>query len=246
MSAGIQKIGYENTRPIIVKVLTRRKMLISRSPLRIDVIAEQKWGNMHMGETAIIIGNGISLETVPKELLNKYVSFGSNRIHMLPFQPTYFSSIDTTYLTTCAGEMYDIAASANIAFLSSRHRDDNIPDLQDLYSLDNVELVYGNTTTFPGEIWRNGGTVTYIALKIAFFMGFETILIVGCDHEKKYGHFYGEHYDKLPMWEYMETMRYHYFIAGEVYKNAGRRIINLSPPSTLDDIFERGRIEDWL
>ena len=221
-------------------------MIVSQSLLKIDAVAKQKWGGIHKGKTAIVIGNGISLETVPKELLNKYISFGSNRIYQLPFQPTYFSSIDTKYLTTCAGEMYDVAAKAEIAFLSGLHLDKDIPDLQKLYSLDNVRLICDDTITFPGEFWFTGGTVTYVALKVAFFMGFETILIVGCDHEKEYGHFYGEHYDKLPTWDYMNTMRYHYFVAGEVYKNAGRRIINLSPPSVLDAFLERGTIEDYI
>jgi hypothetical protein len=34
-------------------------------------------------------------------------------------------------------------------------------------------------------------------------------------------------------------------IAGIVYEKAGRRIINLSPPSALDEFFERGDISDF-
>jgi len=214
--------------------------------LRIDAVAEQRWGNTHVGETAIIVGNGDSLKNVPKELLNKYISFGCNRIHMLPFRPTYFSCIDTKYLTEYAHEMYDTAANAKIAFISSFHLKNNIPDLQKLYSLDNVELFYRDTATFPGEYYMTGKTVTYIALKVAYFMGFETILIVGCDHEETYDHFYGEHYDVLPTSEILDIMRYHYIVADEVYKKAGRRIINFSLPSKLDEFFERGEIGDWL
>jgi len=216
------------------------------SQLRIDDSARQRWGDTHIGETAIVIGNGTSLEFVPKELLNKYLSFGSNRIHALPFQPTYFSSIDTTYLTQYSHEMYEAAKNARVAFLSYVHLNDNIPDLQKLYALDNVQVVYKNTMMFPGEMWFTGRTVTYVAMKAAYFMGFETVLLVGCDHEKAYDHFYGEHYDVLPTWEYMNHMKYHYFVANEVYRDAGRRIINLSPRSVLDRILERGRIEDWL
>jgi len=221
-------------------------MLIT-SQFRIDEEAKERWGDIHSGETAIVIGNGDSLSSVPKELLSKYPSFGSNRIHCPPvsFQPTYFSSIDTTYLTQYSHEMYDAAKNAEIAFLSSFYLDKNIPDLQKLYSLDNVQLLDRNTIMFPGEIWFTGRTVTYVALKVAYFMGFETILMVGCDHEKEYNHFYGEHYDKLPTWEYMNDMKYHYFVANEVYKENGRRIINLSPHSVLDEFLERGEIKDW-
>lgn len=221
-------------------------MLISRSPLKIDEIAKEKWGDIHKGETAIVIGNGDSLKSVPKEFLNKYPSFGSNFIYMLPFQPTYFSCVGDKYLLGYAGEMYSVVANADTAFLSSLHLDKDILELQSLYSLNNVELVGRDTITFPGEYWFTGGTVTYVALKVAYFMGFETILIVGCDHDEKYAHFYGNHLNVPPPQQNRRGMTYHYFVAGEVYKEADRRIVNLSLPSRLDEFFERGEIGDWL
>jgi len=205
-----------------------------------------EWGNLHRGEVTIVIGNGNSLKSVPKELLNKYPSFGSNLIHMLPFQPTYFSCVGDKYLTQYAGVIRDTAAKAKIAFISSYHLKDNIPDLQKLYSLDNVELIHEDTVTFPGEYYMTGGTVTYVNLKIAFFMGFETVLLVGCDHNEDWAHFYGNHLNKPPSEKEWRDMTYHYFVAGEVYKDAGRRIVNLSNPSRLDEFFEHGEIGDWL
>lgn len=218
------------------------------SQLKIDDIANKRWGNKHEGETAIIIGNGSSLINVPKKLLNKYTSFGSNRIHCPPvsFQPTYFSSIDTKYLTKYAHEMYDAAKNAEIAFLSMFHILYPNPDLQKLYALNNVQLLDRETVMFPGEIWYTGKTVTYVALKIAYFMGFETTLLVGCDHEEEYQHFYGKHYDVLPSSEVLGCMRYHYYLADVIYKEDNRKIINLSPNSMLDEVLERGRIEDYL
>jgi len=221
-------------------------MIVSQSPLKIDAVAKQRWGNIHKGETAIIIGNGNSLKSVPKELLNKYPSFGANLIHMLPFQPVYFSCIATKYLTKFSGEIYNTAANADIAFISSFHLKDNIPDLQKLYSLETIQLIYKDTVTFPGEYFMTGSTVTYVNLKVAFFMGFETILIVGCDHNPEWTHFYGNHLNTPPPERKFHDMTYHYFVAGEVYKEAGRRVINLSSPSVLDAFFERGKIGDWL
>ena len=213
-----------------------------KKTLRIEPSAEQRWGNTHKGETAIVIGNGDSLKSVPKELLNKYPSFGVNLIPMRPFQPTYFSCIGTKYLTKFAASMYDIATGADIVFLSALHLKDNIPDLQKLYALDNVQLVDEDTMTFPGEYFMTGGTVTYVNLKIAYFMGFETVLLVGCDFEKAWGHFYGNSINKPPRENEWRDMTDHLFFAGEAYKKAGRRIVNLSPPSTLDAFFERGDV----
>lgn len=214
--------------------------------LGLSPAAEKKWGGIYKGETAIVIGNGDSLKSVPEELLNKYISFGSNLIHMFPFQPTYFGCVGTKYLTQYADVIYDTAAKADIAFLSSFHLDKDIPSLQKLYSLDNVELIYRDTATFPGEYIMTGGTVTYVALKIAFFMEFETVLLVGCDHNEDWAHFYGNHLNKPPSEKEWREMTYHYCVAGEIYKEAGRRIVNLSLPSRLDEIFERGEIGDWL
>lgn len=49
----------------------------------------------HVGDTALIIGNGPSLSAIPDKLLNKYVSFGCNRIwEREDFSPDYFVAVD--------------------------------------------------------------------------------------------------------------------------------------------------------
>ena len=43
----------------------------------------------------IIIGNGPSLNKVPKAFLNKYPTIGSNLIYLMEgFTPTYYTNID--------------------------------------------------------------------------------------------------------------------------------------------------------
>ena len=96
-------------------------MLIASS-LKIDAEANERWGDTHTGETAILMGNGDSLATIPEELLLRYPSFGVNLIPMKPFQPTYFSCIGTKYLTGFASAMYNTAANADIAFISNFHK----------------------------------------------------------------------------------------------------------------------------
>jgi len=220
-------------------------MLIASS-LKIDADAYKRWGDTHKGETAILMGNGDSLATIPEELLMKYPSFGVNLIPMKPFQPTYFSCIGTKYLTGFASAMYNTAANADIAFISTFHIEDDIPDLQELYSLENIQLIDNDTVAFPGEYFMSGGTVTFVNLKIAYFMGFETVILVGCDHNPDWTHFYGNHLNTPPPKNDFDIMTYHYFVASEVYKEAGKRIVNLSLPSRLDEFLERDDIESWL
>ena len=220
--------------------------IIKSNPLQIQEEANLRWGGKHKGETCIIIGNGPSLKAIPEELLTKYPSFGANLISMYSFQPTYYSCVGDKYLCKFPKEIYDVAANADTSFINNCHLDKPIPDLQKLYTLDNIELIDRDTATFPGEYFVMGGTVTYVNLKIAYFMGFDTVILVGCDHNPDWTHVYGNHLNTPPPTKKFHDMTYHYFVASEVYKKAGKRIVNLSAPSRLDEFFERGEVDDWL
>lgn len=198
------------------------------------------WKDIHKEETAIIMGNGGSLKTVPKELLEKYPTFGTNNIYLMPFQPTYYVCVDSRVLKDYPNQIYATVAQSQVAFLS----DEFASGPEKLYRLENVCLCNQKTVRFPGEFWWTGGTVTYVALKIAFVMGFGTILLVGCDWDDKWKHFSDEYPSAFAPKDYRKKQEYHLGIAGHVYQDAGRRIVNLSPPSVLDEYYERGSIDD--
>jgi len=196
----------------------------------------------HTGETCVIIGNGPSLKTVPDELLRKYPSFGCNYINRLPFYPTYYTCIDSTVLCHNAGEIYNVAAMARHAFISSYILPN--PLLDRLRSLPNHIPVGADTFVFDCEKYMSGNTAVYVALKIAFFMGFKRALLVGVDHTQSFEHFDPSYPQaKNPN---MEGMRYHFTLAQTIYSENGREIINLSPPSELDKIFTRGNMRDYV
>jgi len=212
--------------------------------------------DIHKDETGIIIGNGKSLESVPKEFLNVFPTFGINLINRLPYTPTYFVCVDSDVLKEYAREIYPVASEANYAFLLDRHYPEsrNFPGLAELYSLDNSRLIVFKqpfrknsfNLRFPGEYWITGGTGSYVALKLAFTMGFSTILLVGMDHESEWRHFDDDYPKGFPTdWVRMLQQRYHLELANGYFQKAGKRIVNLSPKSDLDKIFERGKIEDW-
>ena len=199
------------------------------------------------GLTGIAIGNGPSLKQVPSAFLYKYDSFGVNYIHLLPFQPTYYVCVDTPVLTLHADEIFQVASSAKFAFLSSYHLGDQNPALQRLYSLRNAVLLGQDTFSLPGERVMSGWTAVYVALKIAYSLGFSTMLVVGVDHTAKWEHFSDDYPAGNPMdARRFEGQREHFHLAAAAYSAAGRHIVNLSPPSELDNIFPRGKFEDWL
>ncbi len=208
-------------------------------------VATLAWSNTHKGETAIVIGHGKSLDDVPRNMLKKYPSFGVNHIYLLPFQPTYYFCYDSYIMRNYPKRIHDTASKAKIAFLSDKFFDEDVDGLEELYNLKNVYLCNNRTVIFPYETLMGGSTVTYVALKVAYVMGFSTILLVGCDRDSKMEHF-GEDYPVAQLKNTKtEQQEEHLKLAGDVYKVAGRRIINLSLPSVLDEYFERGRMDDY-
>jgi hypothetical protein len=215
--------------------------MLLKSNLGIDDDARDRWEDIHKGETAIIVGNGESLKTVPEELLEKYPTFGANHIYLMPFQPTYYVCVDAACLEDYVQQIYGSAQGAVTAFLSDKHL-----GAERLYELENAYLCNENTFRFPGEYWWTGGTAVYVALKIAYVMGFSTAILVGCDRDSEWKHFSDEYPRPHAPPDYQKKQEYHLGMAGIVYEEAGRRIVNLSLPSALDEFFERGDISEFM
>jgi len=208
-------------------------------------ISDVEWASKHDGETVVVMGNGLSLNDVPRELLVKYSTFGTNHIYLMGVQPRYYVCVDTRVLENYGKEIHNVAAGADIAFLSDEILDSPVKSTSVLYELPNVHISNEATVRFPGEYWWTGGTSTYVSLKIAYAMGFKTVLLVGCDRDKGWLHFSDDYPGDVAPMDYRKKQAYHFGIARLVYDDAERHIINLSPPSDLDEFIERGRIEDW-
>lgn len=56
----------------------------------------------------VVIGNGESLSDTPLDrLAAKYDTFGCNRIHLLPFKPTYYVRVEPPVLDTSSEAFFD-------------------------------------------------------------------------------------------------------------------------------------------
>jgi hypothetical protein len=194
------------------------------------------------------MGNGPSLRKAPRKFLERYPTFGANHVYLLPFQPTYYVLIDSHVLKNLADLVYDVAAGAEIAFLSDKFISRDIPATQRLYALPNVLLMTKNESfPFPGETMWMGSSTAYGSMKIAYAMGFQTILLVGVDHGRD--HFSDDYIvdpDSARSFDVLAVQKEHYKVANDVYKSKGRRIVNLSASSDLDEVLERGDILDWM
>lgn len=218
------------------------------------------WGelrNLHKDEIGVVIGNGTGLNNVPLDFLYQYPTFGTNRIYLLEnFTPDYYVCVNPEVIRQYSKE---IEAIESFKFISEKA----------IYK-GNAYRIQTSATghalpAFSMEpyIWiPEGFTVTYVCLQLAFFMGFKTILLVGVDHKYRFSgqpnelltakgkdvnHFSSEYFANGAKWNApdLEKCEQYYALAEQVYRNAGREIINLSDPTELD-IFEKGNINKWL
>jgi len=217
-----------------------------------------RFKNIHLGEVCVIIGNGPSLNVTPlKELGNNYLTLGSNKIYRYPYTPNYYSVIDKEMLATCLPLPKDF-----------------VPDemfLRAEYGLDGNNPIYPIVAAGFSLDINNfivmGGTVTYALLQIAYFMGFQTVLLVGVDHHYPKTSNYGNHkftadkYDpdhfkpsdgkpyfdegKIYNPPELSGTTLSYGIASELFKKSGREIINLTPWTKLD-VFPKDEFKNWL
>ena len=120
-------------------------------------------------ETAVIIANGPSLKNVPNEWLDKYPTFGANRV-FLKYNPTYLTLVDVKMVHTPGLREEALAAftkskevflSKDASFLFDTPLGDNVSvtDWHNIYGEDNNLLPVFSIQ--PLTMLVSGGTVTY-------------------------------------------------------------------------------------
>jgi SAM-dependent methyltransferase len=146
--------------------------------------ADGKWAqfkDLHKGQRCVIVGNGPSLNKMDLSFLKNEIVFGLNRIYLgfdrFGFTPQYLVSVNKFVLQQSAEDFKKVpcwkflsvegvpplAGDEKTLIINPRH-------YKDIFSTD------------PRQGICIGSTVTYCALQIAFFMGFETVILIGVDH----------------------------------------------------------------
>ena len=147
------------------------------SRARLDAIR-----NSHKGERCFIIGNGPSLRQTDLTKLRNEFTFGLNRIYLifpdLGFSTSCLVSVNDLVLEQCADEMKALDLPK---YLTWRARNWFSNDPQAVF----VDTDFTGPENFAadasGRVFE-GFTVTYIALQLAYHMGFSEVILVGVDH----------------------------------------------------------------
>ena len=223
--------------------------------------------NLHKGQRAFLIGNGPSLEMKDLDLLKNEITFAANRIYLAydktDWRPSYYCVCDP---------------------LVSLHNKEKIKQLESIKFLANSTCFYGeeinngfvlpyyyrNTSTDlsdphfstnPIQGIYDGGTVIYMMMQLAFYMGISELYLIGVDHnfvikndsqailtgEGENNHFdkayrpYGETWSK-PDCQFIERA---FSYSKEFLENNNRSVYNVSRQSKLRS-FEMLNLETVL
>lgn len=236
----------------------------SLSPRRQQSIrALAAYHNKHKGQRCFILGNGPSLRKTDLSLLENEITFGLNRIYLLfpelGFSTTYFTSVNTLVLEQCATEIQALCMPKFLTWRSARYMKS---DPGAIFIDSDYSLPENFVPQATGRIYE-GFTVTYVALQLAFHMGFEEVILVGVDHNfvtrgpanetvisegDDPDHFAPGYFGAGFRWQLpdLEGSERAYEMARVAYENAGRRVLdatvdgklNVFPKVAYADLFQ--------
>ena len=226
-----------------------RHMLVKRfSPLwRESLRRVAAYRDIHRGKRCFVIGNGPSLRQTDLSRLKGEYTIGMNRIYLafpeMGFTTTYLVAVNTLVLEQCVNDFVSLSLPrfftwrARSWFARHLRRDPNLIFLD----TDNTgEANFSGDAT--GRLYE-GYTVTFVALQLAFFMGFEEVILIGVDHNfatqgpanvtvvstgDDPNHFSSSYFGKGFRWQLpdLEGSERAYILAREAYAKAGRRILD--------------------
>lgn len=197
--------------------------------------------------TCLVIGNGKSLKDIPNEFLEKYTTFGSNRIY-LKYEPDYYAVVNPLVIEQFYEEINKVQS---VKFVPSGYQK-LIPS--------SIALPIKGKWQFnknPLIQCHEGWTVTFVLLQLAYFCRYKKVGLIGVDHYYDYqgnpnqtlvgdetdpNHFDPTYFANCK-WHAPDLKRSEksYQMAKEAFEADGRKIVNLTNPTALK-VFE---FEDW-
>lgn len=197
--------------------------------------------NRERGRRCVLVANGPSLNKMDLVFLRKQTCIGLNKIFLgfkkFDFYPSYYVAVNDLVLEQAAEH---IKALNCVKFISQRNMR-WVPESAFTYHL--------NTTRPPHRFCKDitlgvheGWTVTYAALQVAYYLGFQEVVIIGMDHRYTYqgqpnethllkgddpNHF-STNYFSNQSWDNPDLAHSEesYLLARQMYEADGRRIID--------------------
>jgi hypothetical protein len=206
-----------------------------------------KYKDIHQGRRCFVMGNGPSLKQTNLSKLRNEITIGVNRIYLafpeMGFTTTYLVTVNTLVLEQCVDDFIKIPIPRFFTWRArswfSRYvaHDPNLMFLDTDYT---GEAKFSGDAT--GRLYE-GFTVTFVALQLAFFMGFDEVILIGVDHNfttqgpanttivsggDDPNHFAAHYFGKGFRWQLpdLEGSERAFALAREAYAKAGRQVLD--------------------
>lgn len=202
----------------------------------------RQYNGLHQGKRCFIIGNGPSLKKIDLTLLKDEYTFGMNRIYMafaeMGFDTSFFVCMNDLVVEQCAKDIQQLKMPR---FVSWRGRKwvNREPGLNFIYSTYTGPRF---STDITGRVWESA-TVSFVALQLAYFMGFQTVYLIGMDNNfvtqgapnttvisqgDDPNHFNPGYFGKGFRWQLpdLETSEIGYRMARDAFAKDGRQVLD--------------------
>lgn len=201
--------------------------------------------NQHWGERCVLIANGPSLSKMDFSLIKNEFTIGMNRIYLLfdkfPFNLNLYICVNELVLEQFSDEIAELKMMKLLNWNRHQLFDIKNPDMGF------VKLGMGLEDRFGTDLKEpifSGGTVTFVALQAAYFLGFKEVVLIGLDHNfvekgtpnavvkrtasEDQNHFHPNYFPQGSKWQLPDLHRSEvaYEIAKNTFEKAGRRIID--------------------
>lgn len=227
----------------------------------IKILAPLK--NKYIAHRCVVLGNGPSLNEMDLSPLRNEYTFGLNRIYLLfkdlGFETTFLVSINRFVIQQFSSELNQ---GNSLKILNWRYRDGSIETGKNTVFLPPSPDIRKMEGRVMRGYYPNIGSVTNVALELAFYMGFSEVILIGVDHnyvEKGLGskaivsqgndknHFSPNYFGNGVVWQLpdIKLMEDGYRKNNKLFESNGRRIVDATMNGKLD-IFEKVKFMNYL
>lgn len=165
-----------------------------------------------------------------------------NRIYLLfpelGFHTSYYLSVNQLVIEQCADDIRKLPVPKFLSW----HSRDYITPTEDTIFLFTTYTGSKFARDASGRLWE-GATVTYVAMQLAYHMGFSEVILIGVDHNFKTtgkpnttitsqgddpDHFNASYFGKGFRWQLpdLETSERAYQMAKDAFESDGRQIVD--------------------
>lgn len=223
---------------------------------------------IYQGKRCFIIGNGPSLLADDLDKLKKEVTFAANRIFNIfdktDWRPTYYLAVDSDFIKYNYEKIKKVNARyiflSNIYHIPLNEKKENMVYINE-YAKFPINK-WNDTSSFVSEdvskYFSIGYTVTFTAIQLALYMGFQEIYLLGVDFNySSVGDLRGKIIKNNNIEDYFDGKKYHssvlnynsalhaYEVAEQYCKNHDANIFNATRCGKLK-VFEKVILEKIL